>query len=520
MTPVPPSEIKATIPSASGSFCEKFLRVLNLPKLFSEWYAWVHNEDGSWTDDFIADLCAIKCACSGADTLPPDPGVPGGPVAPTNVQATDGAFSNKVVVTWGSVTAATSYEILRSVTSDFSTAAVIGTTTGNLSTTYEDATVSEGQVYYYWVRGYNGALRGAASTSDTGYSVGAISAVSDLKASRGFYSAHMTGAATGTGRIALVFTAGTGANAYDIFRGKTDDFTAATKIDSNRVPFDTARKSTLCSPTPCTKPMFIDNGGHLLYYDYPPGMVQRYYYWVVAKHVSETIVQAVSEESNSAYGWAVFDSTVATQIVSYDFVSPSSPAPIIGRRAFVVLVGPVAGGGGGNGSYGGGGGGGGAIITGYFDLVAGANRRWLVVTDTAAGGAAEADGEDSIVAELQYDPGTGNFATILSTSAAGGGKFNGAGGVGSTGTVVGAVTDTDTEPGFAGEAADGLLGGRGGCAFGFFRSNPVNFPNTWHATGQPSHSLLGGGGSDALPLMPASAKGGIGNRGYAIIVYY
>jgi len=523
-TPVSPSEIKSTIPSASGSFCAKFLQVLQLPKLFSTWYSYVYNEDLSFTDDFKADLCLVRCTCSGGGSTPPDGGVPGGPIAPTNVQATDGAFSTKVVVTWNSVTAATSYEILRGTVNDFSMATVIGTTTGNLVVTFEDTAVTEAQVYYYWVRAYNGTLRGASSSPDTGYAVGALSAVTDLKASRGFYQSTVTGLTTGTGTIALVFTAASGANAYDIYRGTTNVFSAATKIDSNRMPFDTSRKTTQCVPTPCTSPIFVNNGGHLLYYDKPASIAQKYYYWVVAKMVSGSIVQSVSEASNTAYGWIVLDSTAGTQVLGYDIVAHASPVPNSRTRAYVVLVGPTAGGAGGNDSFGGGGGGGGAIIAGYFNMVAGPNRRWKMITSSVAGGASAANGTDSIVAELQYDDGGGIFATILDTSIAGKGLWNagggGAGGAGSVGSVIGAVTDPETEPGFAGEAASGTFGGRGGCDFGFLRSNPHNFPNAFNITTETTRLTQGGGGSDALPGAGASADGGIGSTGYAIIVYF
>lgn len=516
-----PSEVKALIPGPTGNFCSKFLQALGTPAAFYKFYSYTFLESGEFTPEFIADLCATQCfGGNGGPVVVP----PGGLAAPTGLTATDGDYPDHINLAWVSVVTATGYDVYRSLTNDSSTAALLASL-GQV-TMYTDMTVDPGQTYWYWVKAKKVGVISAFSAPDSGFAAQAtLTAPTDLKASRGFYSATVTGLTSGSGLVALVFTASAApANAYDIYRNTTDDFATATRIDSNRIPFDTARKTTTCSPTPCTKPLFVNNGGHLVYHDKPPSIVQRYYYWVVAKQLDGSTVIGVSGASNSGYGWIVLDSTVSTQVLGYDVVAHASPVASSRTRAYVVMIGPYAGGAGGGDSYGGGGGGGGAIIAGYFAMVAGPNRRWKMVTGTALGGVAENHGADSVVAELQYDPGTGTFAAILSITAAGKGLWNavggGLGGAGSVGSVVGAVTASETEPGFAGEAAAGIYGGRGGAAFGVLRSNPHNFPNVWNVSTETARLTQGGGGSDALPGQGGLADGGVGSTGYAIIVYY
>lgn len=152
-SPLAPSTIKDAIPSASGSFCEKFLRALEIPRLFYEWYSYAYLENGEFTDDFVADICAVKCECSGATTPPPPPDGTTTLAKPNSVSATDGTELLKVVVTWAPVAGADTYEIWRAANNnDFSIASRIGTTT---TITYDDSNVVQGIVYWYWIRAKN-----------------------------------------------------------------------------------------------------------------------------------------------------------------------------------------------------------------------------------------------------------------------------------------------------------------------------------------------------------------------------
>ncbi|MFC1461167.1 right-handed parallel beta-helix repeat-containing protein [Verrucomicrobiota bacterium] len=84
--------------------------------------------------------------------------------APTDVSASDGAYTSKVRVTWTAVSGATAYEVWRHTENDYFSATRIAEQV--TATTYDDESGSRGQVYYYWVK----ALTSEFSDPDTGYS--------------------------------------------------------------------------------------------------------------------------------------------------------------------------------------------------------------------------------------------------------------------------------------------------------------------------------------------------------------
>jgi len=87
------------------------------------------------------------------------------PSAPTKVAASDGAYSDKIRVTWRTAAGATSYEVYRN-TSDSSGAA---TKLGDASCVgYEDTTAEADVYYYYWVKAVNAIGSSDYSASDTG----------------------------------------------------------------------------------------------------------------------------------------------------------------------------------------------------------------------------------------------------------------------------------------------------------------------------------------------------------------
>ena len=81
---------------------------------------------------------------------------------PTNVAASDGTFSTKVVVTWSKLVGCTAYQIFRN-------GALVGTTTGYSAVTYNDTTAAVAVVYTYTVVGvvYGGLTQ--ASLGNTGF---------------------------------------------------------------------------------------------------------------------------------------------------------------------------------------------------------------------------------------------------------------------------------------------------------------------------------------------------------------
>ncbi len=96
------------------------------------------------------------------------------PPAPTGVSATDGDYSNKVVVSWNSVTEANTYSVYRSTSavgggacsetpSDYTN---IGTGISGLS--FDDSAVADDNVYCYAVRSVNAAGSSDYSDKDKG----------------------------------------------------------------------------------------------------------------------------------------------------------------------------------------------------------------------------------------------------------------------------------------------------------------------------------------------------------------
>jgi len=106
-----------------------------------------------------------------AGTLPPTP-------APTGVSATDGTYSNKVRISWNSVSGSDIYDIFRYPSNDSNNAYYRGQ---SADLYYDDAT-DPGVLWYYWVKARANGVYSAFSAYDTGYAgvlTGAVQAFID-----------------------------------------------------------------------------------------------------------------------------------------------------------------------------------------------------------------------------------------------------------------------------------------------------------------------------------------------------
>ena len=88
---------------------------------------------------------------------------------PTGVSASDGTYTDKVLVTWDAVYGATSYTVYRRATSPGGTKTTLGSTP---STEYNDYSASVGTIYYYWVKASNTYGTSDFSAYDTGFCIG------------------------------------------------------------------------------------------------------------------------------------------------------------------------------------------------------------------------------------------------------------------------------------------------------------------------------------------------------------
>src|SRR5256714_9404672 len=89
----------------------------------------------------------------------------GSPAAPSEVTASDNAYSTKVEISWNAITGANLYRIFRNTTNNSATATAIGTTAEG---TFFDTTATSGQTFVYWVRAENGSTVSSLSAPDTG----------------------------------------------------------------------------------------------------------------------------------------------------------------------------------------------------------------------------------------------------------------------------------------------------------------------------------------------------------------
>lgn len=127
------------------------------------------------------------------------------PDIPTGVQATDGAFADKVQVTWQTSLSATTYNVYRAI-SQTGTRGLVGTSS---TLTFDDLNVSPGTIYWYWVKACNGQNCSDFSQPDSGFaSQASLSAPENVLASDGeFFDL-----------IKIEWDTVTGATSYNIYR--------------------------------------------------------------------------------------------------------------------------------------------------------------------------------------------------------------------------------------------------------------------------------------------------------------
>ncbi|HLQ45790.1 MAG TPA: NPCBM/NEW2 domain-containing protein, partial [Planctomycetaceae bacterium] len=86
---------------------------------------------------------------------------------PMNLSASDGAYTDKVQVTWSASLGATSYEVWRKTGNSFASVTRVADNVG--SPTYDDTSAIAGTTYTYWVRAKSLAGTSGFSNSDAGY---------------------------------------------------------------------------------------------------------------------------------------------------------------------------------------------------------------------------------------------------------------------------------------------------------------------------------------------------------------
>ncbi|MBI2440552.1 MAG: hypothetical protein HYV35_04190 [Lentisphaerae bacterium] len=190
----------------------------------------------------------------------PDTGVRalGAPPAPTGLTASDGAYADKIALSWTASSNAVGYEVWRNTSSDTGTATKVSSSDVT-DTSYNDTSASASVLYTFWVKAKDSnAIASVFSASDTGWR-GVLSPT--VNASKGLRR-----------EVAVSWTESPGATSYELFKNTADDSSTA---------------------------VLLGSGAALAYRDTNVMTRVRYYYWVKA-------VGALGDSGlgSSAVGWS------------------------------------------------------------------------------------------------------------------------------------------------------------------------------------------------------------------------
>jgi len=153
----------------------------------------------------------------------------------TNVQASDGTFTDKVQISWGLVNGATSYKLYRAYTATGNKLLLNSVNTN----TYDDFMNGGITLYYYWVQACNNVGCSDYSPADTGwYSGGVPMSNTTLQATDGSYS----------DKVRVTWNVSLGAQWYSVYRATQAQHTSQQtsylgRVDSGTVYDDLTAES-------------------------------------------------------------------------------------------------------------------------------------------------------------------------------------------------------------------------------------------------------------------------------------
>jgi len=185
--------------------------------------------------------------------------------APTGVTASWGTYTDKIKITWNSVSGASHYQVYRAVFGGTKT----DISSWQTSTTYYDYDVFPGRTYYYWVKAATSSSGANASDYNGGDTIGwaELSAPTGVSASDGTY----------TDKVKITWNSVTAASAYKVYRANSVTGTK-TEISSWQ--------------------------SNLYYYDYDVTPGTHYFYFVKAENAYNQ-----SPYSDNNEGWAKEETT-------------------------------------------------------------------------------------------------------------------------------------------------------------------------------------------------------------------
>ncbi len=127
------------------------------------------------------------------------------PATPSTPSASDGSYTDRVRVSWSSVSGATSYQVFRCTSSSTSSC---GAGFTDSASPYDDYAAAPGVTYFYRVKACNTAGCSGYSSYNTGYRLAPPATPSTPSASDGSY----------TDRVRVSWSSVSGATSYQVFR--------------------------------------------------------------------------------------------------------------------------------------------------------------------------------------------------------------------------------------------------------------------------------------------------------------
>ena len=134
---------------------------------------------------------------------------------PGGVAVTAGIYTNKARVSWFSATGATGYEVWRHTANDSAGAVRLAATS---ATVYDDASVTIGTLYYYWVKSLNAIGVSTFSTGASGFC--AVPVPAGFAATKGVF----------LNKVFIRWSSVPGAVSYELWRAPVNDSAAAARL--------------------------------------------------------------------------------------------------------------------------------------------------------------------------------------------------------------------------------------------------------------------------------------------------
>ena len=183
--------------------------------------------------------------------------------APTSLSASDGTFVHKIQLKWNTSSGASSYDIYRSQ-QECDEKIKIGSTSSNV---FDDKSVPNRSIYYYWVKAKNSNSESEYSLHDTGHLMRIPNPPTGISASDGKY----------LDKILITWNALNIATSYEVYRA---DWSGAEKrkvgsTSSNRLYDASVECSTCCPDSYAYFVKAINKAGTSAFSDYDTGYPYR-----------------------------------------------------------------------------------------------------------------------------------------------------------------------------------------------------------------------------------------------------